>query len=348
MSATRPITWIIIALLLLNAIGMMIILQELREPNKTTSTAIVIKSPDETGLVDRIKADVETVIEAPVQAGVEIEPETTEPTMLENPPDPVATEIVIARVNGTDIGQTLLVSYMNQIASPEQLSQWNTLDDVPQNILTQSINNAALDTLLVQLAVQSKLDRNPATLANIEQSNRNILKAAFLNRLAPELIDNREIATRYETLAASLAGKREYRARHILLANEKEAKIIDKALEEKKKSFDELAKLFSLDEANSHRGGDLGYVLEGQLNSAFETAIEALEPGQISKPFKTELGWHIAIVDDRREANPMSLKQATPIIRRKLEQQAIQRYLANLLASADIEVLVNLERTDRR
>jgi len=52
------------------------------------------------------------------------------------------------------------------------------------------------------------------------------------------------------------------------------------------------------------------------------------------------LGWHIAMVEDRREARPMSLDVATPVIRRKLEQQAIQRHLSALLGSAEIEVLV--------
>ena len=357
MSATRPLTWIIAALLLLNAVGMILILLELREPDESTAAAVVIEPPDATDSVNRVKADAETSAEAPVQAGTEssaeiplqapadIEQAVTDPSVLEKPPaDPVATEIVIARVKGIDIGQTLLVSYLNQIAPPEQLAQWNTLDDVPENILAQSIDNAALDNLLVQLAMQSKLDQNPAIQANIEQSNRNILKTAFLNQLAPGLVDDQDIATRYATLVASLEGKLEYRARHILLANEKEAIIVDRALAEKKKSFDELAKLFSLDDSTSHRGGDLGYVLEGQLNPEFETEIEPLAIGQISKPFKTELGWHIAIVDDRREAQPMPLAQATPVIRRKLEQQAIQRYLADLLESADIEVLVSFEQ----
>jgi parvulin-like peptidyl-prolyl isomerase len=53
------------------------------------------------------------------------------------------------------------------------------------------------------------------------------------------------------------------------------------------------------------------------------------------------MGWHIALVEDRREAKPMSLEAATPVIRRKLEQQAIQRHLSELLGSADIEMLVN-------
>ena len=125
------------------------------------------------------------------------------------------------------------------------------------------------------------------------------------------------------------------------MANENEAKIVDKALEENKKTFDELSKLISLAEATSHRGGDLGYILDGQLNPEFETAVAKLEIGKASKPFKTGMGWHIAIVEDRREAQPMSLEAATPVIRRKLGQQAIQLHLSKLLGSTEIEVLVS-------
>ena len=341
MSDTRPLTWIIALLLLLNVLGTGLILQELREQDEDIATASVIETSEQTNTGNQPKANIELIAEAPVQADTGIVQEVVEPPAFEDSPiDPVPTEIIVARVNGTDIGEALLYSYLNQLASPEQLAQWDRLEDVPQNMLTQGINNAALDNLLVQLAIESDLDRNPFIQANIEQNRRYVLKTAYLDMLAPGLVNERDIVTQYATLLASLQGKQEYHARHILLANEKEAKIVDKALEEKKKSFDELAKLFSLDEATSHRGGDLGYVLDGQLNPEFETAVAKLEIGQRSKPFKTGMGWHIAMVEDRREAKPMSLEAATPVIRRKLEQQAIQRHLSELLGSADIEMLV--------
>ena len=355
MSDTRPLIWIIALLLLLNVFGTGLILQELREQDEDIVTTAVFDTAEQTNTGSQPKANIELIAEVPVQAIIETETEAETPVQAqaqieievvgppmpeEAPNEPISTEIIVARVNGTDIGEALLYSYLNQLASPEQLAQWNTLEDVPQNILTQGINNAALDNLLVQLSIESDLDQNPFIQANIEQNRRYVLKTAYLDMLAPGLVDERDIVTQYATLLASLQGKQEYHARHILLANENEATIIDKALEEKKKSFEELAKLFSLDEGTSHRGGDLGYVLEGQLNPEFETVAKKLEIGQTSKPFKTDMGWHIAVVEDRREARPMSLEAATPVIRRKLEQQAIQRHLTELLGSADIEMLI--------
>ena len=358
MSDTRPLIWIIALLLLLNVFGTGLILQELRELDEDIVTASVIDNSEQPNTGSQPIANIELIAEAPVQAIIETEMEAetpaqaateakteigvvAEPEPVETTTEPVSTEIIVARVNGTDIGEALLYSYLNQLASPEQLAQWDRLQDVPKNILIQGINNAALDNLLVQLAIESELDRNQFIQANIEQNRRYVLKTAYLDMLAPGLVNERDIVTQYATLLASLQGKQEYHARHILLANENEATIIDKALEEKKKSFEELAKLFSLDEGTSHRGGDLGYVLEGQLNPEFETVAKKLEIGQTSKPFKTDMGWHIAVVEDRREARPMSLEAATPVIRRKLEQQAIQRHLSELLGSAEIEVLLS-------
>ncbi|MCH7882541.1 MAG: hypothetical protein IIB69_13425 [Proteobacteria bacterium] len=64
MSATRPLTWIIAALLLLNAVGMILILLELREPDESTAAAVVKEPPDATDSVNRVKADAETSTEA--------------------------------------------------------------------------------------------------------------------------------------------------------------------------------------------------------------------------------------------------------------------------------------------
>jgi len=355
MSKTKPLSWVIAGLLLLNIVVTVLIFSEITtkidipvgfsgETASSTENETLPKTSSEIAdqpvavagtapvVVETVETSTESTISNPVM------PETSSP-------DTAPTETVIARVNDTDIGQTLLISYLNRLAPPEQLAQWNTLNDVPKNILMQGINNAALDILLVHLAIGNKLDQNPVIQADIKQTSRSILKSAFLDHLAPSLVSNQDIATQYKTLVTALTGKLEYRASHILLANEKEANIVVEALEQKKKSFEELSRLFSLDEPTALRGGDLGYALEGQLNPQFEEALNDLEIGQYSKPFKTEFGWHIARLEDRRDSQIMSVEQATPIIRQRLEQQAINEYLEDLLDSATIEVMIASNQT---
>ncbi|WP_428634945.1 peptidylprolyl isomerase [Sedimenticola sp.] len=245
---------------------------------------------------------------------------------------------VVATINDTEVTQTDLLPYLNEIASAEQLNAWGNIKSVPADVMKAVVDNMALDLIIMSKAKDSELDKNLKLQAVTNQNTRRIIKGAYLSNLSPTLVTDDQIRTEYEKLKASLDGKTEYRARHILLGSKKEADIIIKALKKEKRPFSELAKLFSLDEATAKRGGDLGYQLSGQLNEDFENVVSKLKVNVVSKPFQTSLGWHIAIVDDRRESKAMPLEQAAPIIRRKLEQQAVKQYLGKVLADAKIEM----------
>ena len=249
------------------------------------------------------------------------------------------TDPLAATVNGLNIRQSEVLPYLYEVATAEQLAQWKTLDAIPGDVLQSAVNNLALDKLVVQVAKkESKITDSRDFKAIQEKTNNRLIKSAYLDTLAPTLVNETDIKKQYDVLADSLKGKIEYRARHILLASKKEADIISRSLKEH--SFAKLAKLFSLDEASGKRGGDLGYVLPGELNPEFEKAVAKLDVGKVSRPFQTKLGWHVAIVEDRRESKPMKYEQAIPIIRRKLERQRIQAYLEKLLGDADLKVLI--------
>lgn len=256
------------------------------------------------------------------------------PASAKHSADPLA-----ATINGLDIKQSEVVPYLYEVATGEQLAQWKTLDAIPSDVWQSAVKNVALDKLVVQAAKkETQITKSRDFKAIQEKTTNRLIKSAYLDTLAPTLINEADIKKQYEELANELKGKMEYRARHILLASKKEADIISKSLKEH--SFVKLAKLFSLDEATGKRGGDLGYVLPGELNPEFEKAVAKFDVGIVSQPFQTKLGWHIAIVEDRRKSKPMSYEQAVPIIRRKLEQQRVQEYLEKLLADADLKVLV--------
>lgn len=248
-------------------------------------------------------------------------------------------KILFATVNGSPLYQEDVISALNKVASQEQISTWRSIDNIPEEVLSTAINNAALDRLLLDIATQNNLYENPAIINTLKENENQIIKTTLLNLVKPNLVSEEQIKTEYNALAESLKGQKEIKVRHILLATEKEANIIDEALKQKKKTFAELAKLFSLDESTAINGGDLGYVIAGQLNAEFEKEISNLNLAEVSAPFETPLGWHIAIVDDRRNSEVMPLEQASPVIRDRLEQQAIQNYLNNLLSTADIRII---------
>lgn len=241
---------------------------------------------------------------------------------------------VLARVNGTPVHKSELIPYLQDLASNEQLLQWGRLESIPPELFETALLNLTQDRLVRQLADEAQITQRPEVQALMEKSSNRIAKLAYLDQLTPGLVDEAGIRQRYDELVASLQGKKEYRARHILLKDEQEAGTILQALESR--PFGELAKLFSLDENTGLRGGDLGYFLLGTLDEEFESQLTRLEPGTVSRPFQTRYGWHVAILDDVRDATPMPFEQAAPLIRQQLERQATQAWLDQLVAKAEI------------
>lgn len=97
-------------------------------------------------------------------------------------------------------------------------------------------------------------------------------------------------------------------------------------------SFEELAKTNSTDATTAPTGGDLGWIIRGQMVEPFENAAFGLQPGQISQPVQTEFGWHIIKVVDRQENRPFTDEQYTSAV-----DKAIEVWLEEQKAQASIE-----------
>src|SRR4029079_18916415 len=116
----------------------------------------------------------------------------------------------------------------------------------------------------------------------------------------------------YEDAAKQISGEQEVHARHILVETEDQAKKIEAELK-KGADFAELAKKESKDPAASD-GGDLGFFTKDQMVPEFSTAAFALEPGKISDPVKTQFGWHIIKVEEKRNKQPPEFDKVKPQI----------------------------------
>lgn len=263
----------------------------------------------------------------------------------ETPFEQIADDPQIARINGKGVHKSELIPYLQDVASTEELLRWGQIESIPPEVFEAALLNLAQDRLARQAADDAMITQRPEIKALMDKSANRIAKLAYLEQIIPDLVDDASIKRRYDDLVESLRGGKEYRARHILLQSEKEAKTILQALD--RRPFGELAKLFSLDESTGLRGGDLGYFLPGTLDPDFESVVTRLKVGEPSKPFETRFGWHIAILDDVRDAQAMSFEQAEPVIRRQLEQQARRAWLDNLVSQAEITPLVsNVARND--
>ena len=136
----------------------------------------------------------------------------------------------------------------------------------------------------------------------------------YFKKHVVDAVTEDDVKARYEKEIAALPKQEEVRARHILVKTEEEAKDIIKQLDAGK-DFVELAKEKSTD-PNKSEGGDLGYFTKGRMVPEFEEAAFAMEKGTYSKtPIKTQFGFHVIKVEDKRDAAPPSLEEVGPQVR---------------------------------
>jgi peptidyl-prolyl cis-trans isomerase C len=141
----------------------------------------------------------------------------------------------------------------------------------------------------------------------------------------------------YEDAAKQISGEQEVHARHILVETEDQAKKIEDELK-KGADFAELAKKESKDPGASD-GGDLGFFTKDQMVPEFSAAAFALEPGKISDPVKTQFGWHIIKVEEKRTRKAPDFEQVKPQIETYVVRKAQADYVAKLRTAAKVERL---------
>ena len=139
----------------------------------------------------------------------------------------------------------------------------------------------------------------------------------------------------YEEASKQITGEQEVRARHILVETEDEAKAV-KAELDKGTDFAELAKKKSKDPGASD-GGDLGFFTKEQMVPEFSTVAFALEPGKISDPVKSQFGWHIIKVEEKRSRKAPDFEQVKGQIETYVTRKAQADYVAKLREAAKVE-----------
>ena len=141
----------------------------------------------------------------------------------------------------------------------------------------------------------------------------------------------------YEDAAKQISGEQEVHARHILVETEDQAKKIEDQLK-KGADFAELAKKESKDPGASD-GGDLGFFTKDQMVPEFSAVAFALEPGKISDPVKTQFGWHVIKVEEKRNKPAPSFEETKDQVQTYLARKAQQDLIMGLRKNAKVERL---------
>jgi parvulin-like peptidyl-prolyl isomerase len=133
------------------------------------------------------------------------------------------------------------------------------------------------------------------------------------------------------------------KARHILVKTEKEANDILSKLKTGS-SFEELAKQYSTDKTNKDQGGDLGWISKGQMAPEFENAAFSLEKGKLSDPVKTQYGFHIIRIDDKKAAEQKSFDtvkvQVAQTLKTQKQREKFQIWVEGVKKKSKIEIKI--------
>lgn len=235
----------------------------------------------------------------------------------------------IVKVNGVAV-PAIFAEFVRQSRVSRNLPQETmTLDALKDALVAQE--------LLVQDAQRQGIEKEASVAAALEFQRRELLGKAALEQYArTHPIAEEALKAEYDAAKAK-AGDKEYRASHILVPTEKEAKTILAQLKKPKVKFEDLAKKYSKD-SSAGNGGDLGWVLPANMVPEFSKAMTDLKKGQTTQaPVQTQFGWHIVKLVDERALDFPPFDQLKGRIAGQLQQQAVRRYVQALRAEAKVE-----------
>lgn len=240
---------------------------------------------------------------------------------------------VVARVGDTVITENDYADYLQ--ARQMQHPPIRDPQREREVVLDEMINRV----LLVNSAVANKVDQELDVYLQLKRQRESVLARAMLRRhLRDHPVTDEEVQKRYEELAAK-ADRNEYRARHILVETEAEARALLERLR-KGANFANLAREHSIDTGTGRRGGELGdWFSQDQVVPEFYAAVHSLKPGELARePVQSEFGWHVIRLDGVRPRTLPDFEQSKANVRQLIQQERVEALLQSLKDQTRIKI----------
>jgi len=237
---------------------------------------------------------------------------------------------VLAKVNGAEIRQSDVALAEEELGP--SLAQMDPATK-KENVLAFLIDMK----IVAKAAEDKKVENNEDFKKRLAFTRNRLLMDSLLVTEGKAATTDEAMKKVYEDASKQITGEQEVHARHILVETEDEAKAVAEELK-KGADFAELAKKKSKDPGASD-GGDLGFFTKDQMVPEFSTVAFALEPGKISDPVKSQFGWHIIKVEEKRNRKAPEFEQVKAQIETYVTRKAQAEYVAKLREAAKIERL---------
>jgi peptidyl-prolyl cis-trans isomerase C len=235
---------------------------------------------------------------------------------------------VLAKVNGSEIRQSDVALAEEELGP--SLAQMDPASK-KENVLAFLIDMK----IVAKAAEAKKIEDRDDFKARLAFTRNRLLMDNLLSVEGKAATTDEAMKKVYEDASKQISGEQEVHARHILVETEDEAKAIEDELK-KGADFAELAKKKSKDPGASD-GGDLGFFTKDQMVPEFSNVAFSLEPGKISDPVKSQFGWHIIKVEEKRNRKAPDFEQVKAQIETYVTRKAQADYVAKLRETAKVE-----------
>jgi peptidyl-prolyl cis-trans isomerase C len=256
---------------------------------------------------------------------------TKEPAKKEAPkPRPAAAQTApIATVNGVGVPRTRADLLMQQQGSRGMPDNDQTRAMVRDELINREV--------IAQEAQKSGLAKTPEVQMQVDMARQEVLVGAYIRDwMRKNPVTDADVQKEYERAKAQ-AGDKEYRARHILVETEEQAKNLIAELKKGGK-FEDLASKNSKDPGSAQRGGDLDWSVPTTFDRQFSDAMVKLEKGKFTEtPVRTRFGFHVIQLDDVRAVKFPALNEVRQRISQQITQSKIDELVKSLRAKAKVE-----------
>ncbi|MFL2771173.1 MAG: peptidylprolyl isomerase [Rhodospirillaceae bacterium] len=239
-------------------------------------------------------------------------------------------DTIVATINGTAITFSEIVAFQNTIPSAAEIE---TKEILPQ------ILKFYIDQKLAIIAAESRgLENKPEVKAQLERLRNETLRQAYLREEIKHRVTPNAIENSYKKQMETAVQELEIKARHILVETQGEAEALLLELS-RGVEFAALARDKSIGPSGP-QGGDLGWFTAGVMVPEFSQAAFALERGEVTlSPVKTEFGWHLIKIDDRRLKPLPNMEDMLPKIRDQLAEEAVEEAMQELRGLSEIVIM---------
>lgn len=235
----------------------------------------------------------------------------------------------VAIVNGRAVPASRMEALAQQVAKSGRPVTPDMQAQLKEEIIAREI--------FAQAAQAQGLDASDDFKTQMDLMRQSLMiRELFASFQAKNPVTDAEVKAEYDKFAAANSGK-EYKARHILVEKEEQAKAIIAQLKKGGK-FEDIAKKSSKDPGSGAKGGELDWANPSSYVKEFSDALVALAKGKTTEaPVKSQFGFHIIRLDDVREAPLPKLDEVKPQIAQQLMQQKMGKYQEELRSKAKVE-----------